>query len=939
MIRGRLVKGLALLAVLALLSLIATGCMPALQQLIGMDRGGVSQDKQVAALDSDQSGDSGDEDENQAQVEQLQGREKSKAVWGAFRDEEVRELGRLLQQQGLRLNLREAEAYEVTSTEESEAEAEALGMEVTGDEGDETGTLVDVPLGDSGHLLQVSNGDADHTWAEIEGEDGELTYIDIEEEAHFIIPDEETEQELLEALQQDPAYQGLLDELEAQGANVADVQVVIDEDTGEAHFLVETTHDDGEAQGEWFGAGFRRPRIDGTYALHFPVKRVGGPRRFQPVSPAVRRPMRELLEDRHSRARLAVLYGGKRHDTSRLKRAVFWHEFIRHTKLTVDATKVWLGDFEDKQAFGRPEDPFTYKIRLKRAPWLQTKLQLELLDGCDSGDWVPKATQIVQPGQVEVAWDRVVMAGDWNREHGGKVCKFRVRDLQNGRTLGPYDGPRLRRLISKEDVYHAHHALTSTHNPLAEGYDEPPALFLYGREMNYMFYGFRNLDAATVKEITSTMFLTRAEAFTGTEDRLTDGDGLTVRVSDRVLQILKNIAESIIEAIAAGEDREEALKAALNEYKDDQEFQEFLYDFELWAEFKNLTLEEALSILFDFLDPQLNDIVDWYPNFNPDIALNIIKYLGAQGALAIVEAYYYILQTGSPDILPTPGVTPPYPPTDEYRRASWVWSFIQYLDRLVSIIKSDEVMTGLIERLEELMLRTSADDTAAFVTGFLKFRAEAGTAVNLYAKGWALIDLWQNIGNTTVDIIAFQDVPGLGKTTIFVEVLWNGEIDFSIPEDDPMKNPITQRISEIIKYVKNHKPVTTSDMDVVQIIGLAAASGQWSVTEVQNWLAQFEDSRVPVLVVWIDTNGNIYYAYENMEPGQAEALLESEGFYGCGSNSCQGYNGDLDELATGDVLTVIAPNPDDPPEGDSSVDPPICFGGYCIESEHLQFTE
>ena len=116
-------KGLVVLVVLALLPLTVTGCIPALQQLTGMDRGGVSQDKRVAALDSDQSGDSGDEDENQAQVEQLQGREKSKAIWGAFRDEEVRELGRLLKQQGLRLNLKKAEAYEVTSTEESEAEA------------------------------------------------------------------------------------------------------------------------------------------------------------------------------------------------------------------------------------------------------------------------------------------------------------------------------------------------------------------------------------------------------------------------------------------------------------------------------------------------------------------------------------------------------------------------------------------------------------------------------------------------------------------------------------------------------------------------------------------------------------------------------------------------------------------------------------------------
>jgi len=45
---------------------------------------------------------------------------------------------------------------------------------------------------------------------------------------------------------------------------------------------------------------------------------------------------------------------------------------------------------KDKRAFGRPDDPFTYRIELKRAPWLKTRLQLELLDGCDCGNWVPK---------------------------------------------------------------------------------------------------------------------------------------------------------------------------------------------------------------------------------------------------------------------------------------------------------------------------------------------------------------------------------------------------------------------------------------------------------------------------------------------------------------------------------------------------------------------
>jgi hypothetical protein len=109
----------------------------------------------------------------------------------------------------------------------------------------------------------------------------------------------------------------------------------------------------------------------------------------------------------------------------------------------VDATKVWLGDLPDKRAFGRPDDPFTYKIRLKRAPWLPTELQLELLDGCDSGNWVPKATQVVQPGQVEVAWDDISMSEYWGDEDAGETCKFRIYIEKNGQYLGPFNGPQI----------------------------------------------------------------------------------------------------------------------------------------------------------------------------------------------------------------------------------------------------------------------------------------------------------------------------------------------------------------------------------------------------------------------------------------------------------------------------------------------------------------
>ena len=44
-------------------------------------------------------------------------------------------------------------------------------------------------------------------------------------------------------------------------------------------------------------------------------------------------------------------------------------------------------------------------------------------------------------GQVEVAWDGIDMSEYWGKDVGGKICKFRVRDLQNNKTFGPFNGP------------------------------------------------------------------------------------------------------------------------------------------------------------------------------------------------------------------------------------------------------------------------------------------------------------------------------------------------------------------------------------------------------------------------------------------------------------------------------------------------------------------
>ena len=348
------------------------------------------------------------------------------------------------------MKLGKAEAYKVITTEESEALAKALGME--GNDNEEAGTLVAIPFGERGSLLQVGIGEADHTWAEIQGEDGRLTYIDTEVEAHFLVPDEGTRQELLEELEDDSDYQAFLGELAARGEKIAEVRVVIDEDTQEAHLLVETVGgSEMEAQAV---VGIRKPLIDGMYAVAVPVKEIGKPNPVpQPVKPGgprliagpVRtRELQELLPQPQERVRLAAMFGAGVSKSARLERGVFFHEFIQRTQLEVEDFKVRL-DGRPEQTLGKPDDPFSYKIKLKQAPWLKTELQLELLDGCDCGNWVARGTQTVLPGQREVGWDKVKMTewADAGLGYKGKPCKFRAKDLGNGRILGPWDGPKV----------------------------------------------------------------------------------------------------------------------------------------------------------------------------------------------------------------------------------------------------------------------------------------------------------------------------------------------------------------------------------------------------------------------------------------------------------------------------------------------------------------
>ncbi|MCR4404954.1 MAG: hypothetical protein NUW06_06770, partial [Candidatus Acetothermia bacterium] len=134
------------MAVLALLALATTGCTSAIQQLIGLDRGGVSQDGGVTALDSEGSDDS--EGTGEADVVPLSGKERKAALKEVKSDEDFALLRTRLASLGLKMRLGKAEAYEVITTEESEAAAQALGMEGSG--GEEAGTLVDIPFGNTG---------------------------------------------------------------------------------------------------------------------------------------------------------------------------------------------------------------------------------------------------------------------------------------------------------------------------------------------------------------------------------------------------------------------------------------------------------------------------------------------------------------------------------------------------------------------------------------------------------------------------------------------------------------------------------------------------------------------------------------------------------------------------------------------------------------------
>jgi hypothetical protein len=225
-------------------------------------------------------------------------------------------------------------------------------------------------------------------------------------------------------------------------------------------------------------------------------KLIGGPVR-------VREP-RELLPQPHERVKLAVMFGAGSGKSSRLERGVFFHEFIQRTNLEVEEPKVWLGDQPGK-AFGRPEDPFTYKVRLKRAPWLETKLQLELLDGCDCGNWVARGTRVLLPGQKEVAWDKVVMT-EWAAAglgYKGKPCKFRIKDLGNGKILGPWDGPKVFDPVAWREWYRQERGklLAQLYNSITSSQGPSTTLYFpYAPGKAFLAHGFGQLSEKVIQE-------------------------------------------------------------------------------------------------------------------------------------------------------------------------------------------------------------------------------------------------------------------------------------------------------------------------------------------------------------------------------------------------------------------------------------------------------
>ena len=256
-----------------------------------------------------------------------------------------------------------------------------------------------------------------------------------------------------------------------------------------------------------------------------------------------------------------------------------------------------------KRAFGRPDDPFTYKIRLERAPWLPTKLQLELLDGCDSGDWVPKATQVVPVGQREVAWEKILMEewADAGLGYKGKACKFRIRDLRNGRIFGPWEGPKVFDPVAWREWYQEQwkngrvsDQTFEAHNLVAQrGAYTITYIEDYDRDINLLLAGFRYLDREYVQ---------RLEDFVASIDRSPEID-IDPEVETRLAQF-----RAIFQTLdpAALKRWLEALGQALEQGYFDEEYNRLLTE-GLDA------LQEAILVLLD--------------SQNPDDAKEIIRQL------------------------------------------------------------------------------------------------------------------------------------------------------------------------------------------------------------------------------------------------------------------------------------------------------------------------
>jgi hypothetical protein len=572
------------------------------------------------------------------------------------------------------------------------------------------------------------------------------------------------------------------------------------------------------------------------------------------------------------------MFGAGRGRSARIRWAIFFHEFLRHTKLAVDATKVWLGDLPDKRAFGKPDDPFTYKIRLKRAPWLKTKLQLELLDGCDSGDWVPKATQVVQPGQVEVVWEKVEMIDYWNEDVRRRTCKFRVRDLQNGRILGPWDGPRLRRLIIKEDLYEAAAAASSTF--------EIPAIYI--EKANLLLYGFKGLDGKDIDAFVKAAQQQQELVQQALAEMMNDLEDQEVVDAGQILEAI----EWLSQFVTSPELFRQKIEEARQRYPSFDKLWNYLKL--LWSENK------AEELIFDLA---------WLCHANPEAwdaflqllnnvyqaldELGILDYISGQrlgifpiGLLARIVAFFNTLGDTAENMFEV--IQVPYLLVDT----------IQQILNCSSCADEEkrELILGLLYMLPP---------TGGLLSGYQanpkevrEYIAKVELINRMLHLGWRPIAINLDTGGAMVDFVATREINFRTMTT-FVKVY-----------NEYRRNDIADDITNITEFISEHEN-EYPDKDFMTVI----INEPTSASEIEKLKSKYNNHGVPVVIIYKGEDGKWHVTCtctEDFTEYDAREAAEAIGY-------------DVD-------------NPSDGVDNPSSVitipDPSFCAGPDCATTPH-----